>query len=120
MKAKISFMNICYYLQGNIRYFFYYSRFSRILIRKHIYQQIGMRINSMDSLCYSQGYCKLCGCTTTHLQMCNKACDKPCYPRMLNKRLWKQFIEKGSIEIDGMLWVMSNNKFVKREHIKKR
>ena len=45
----------------------------------------------MDKKCYNDGTCKLCGCITTALQMCNKPCDKPCYPVMMNKRLWNNF-----------------------------
>jgi hypothetical protein len=32
----------------------------------------------------------MCGCSTTALQMCNKACDKPCYPSMLSRKEWKE------------------------------
>lgn len=45
----------------------------------------------MDQQCYNQGSCTLCGCHTTALQCANKACDKPCYPMMMNKNLWNRF-----------------------------
>lgn len=56
----------------------------------------------MDSQCYKEGSCKLCGCKTTALQMASKPCDKPCYPALLKKKQWKEirnssysyFIEK--------------------------
>jgi len=89
MKAKINLKNIKAYLQGKIRYKLYYSRF-KFLISKHIREQIDARINSMDPQCYNQGQCKLCGCQTTALQMANKACDKPCYPRMINRFRWRK------------------------------
>ena len=82
--------NILNYIQGNIRYQLYYSKFA-FLIPKHIREQIDIRINSMDSQCYSEGQCKMCGCSTTALQMCDKACDKPCYPPILNKEAWEKF-----------------------------
>ena len=82
--------NILNYIQGNIRYQLYYSKFA-FLIPIHIREQIDARINSMDSQCYSEGQCKMCGCSTTALQMCDKACDKPCYPPMLNKEAWEKF-----------------------------
>ena len=90
MKHKITIKNVWYYLQGNLRYKLYYSRFKK-LIRKHILEQIEFRINSMDKFCYNNGSCKLCGCKTTALQMANKACDKPCYPKMLSKKDWNSW-----------------------------
>lgn len=83
MKIK----DIFYYAQGNIRYELFYSKF-KSLLPKHIEQQITYRINSMDVVCYVEGQCQMCGCKTTALQMCNKPCDKPCYPKMLSKKLW--------------------------------
>lgn len=94
MKAKINIKNIYYYVQGNIRYKLYYSKL-KCLIRKHILEQIQTRINSMDNQCYMEGQCKMCGCKTTHLQMCNKECDKPCYPAMLSKKDWNRFKDFG-------------------------
>ena len=76
------------YIQGNIRYELFYSRV-RWLIPKHIKEQIIYRINSMEIVCYDNGSCKMCGCKTTALQMANKACDKPCYPKMLTRTDWK-------------------------------
>lgn len=90
MKAKLSIKNIIAYLQGNIRYYLYYSRF-KFLIRKHIREQIDFRIKYMDKECYENGSCKLCGCATTALQMANKSCDKPCYPPIVNKSDWESF-----------------------------
>jgi hypothetical protein len=88
MKAKITFRNIKAYIQGNIRYGMYYSWFN-FLIPKHIKEQIDWRIEIMDKECFDNGSCKLCGCETTALQMANKACDKPCYPRMYSRSVWK-------------------------------
>ena len=86
-KAKPTLKNIIAYIQGNLRYKLFYSNFA-FLIRPHIREQIEVRIRSMDQECYNAGECKICGCQTTHLQMADKACDKPCYPRMLNKKTW--------------------------------
>lgn len=115
MKAKINFKNIKAYLQGKIRYKLYYSRF-KFLIPKHIREQIDVRINSMDPQCYNDGQCKLCGCSTTALQMANKACDKPCYPIMLSKKVWI-FLKSSTSNYadDGYnIWSLSNNKFIKK------
>ena len=86
-KAKPTLKNIIAYIQGNLRYKLFYSNFA-FLIRPHIREQIEVRINSMDTQCYEEGQCKMCGCQTTHLQMADKACDKPCYPSMLSKEQW--------------------------------
>ena len=88
-KAKPTLKNIIAYIQGNLRYKLYYSKFA-FLIRPHIKQQIDIRINSMDKQCYEEGQCKMCGCQTTALQMANKACDKPCYPSMMSKIDWNK------------------------------
>ena len=85
--SKLSIENIKAYLEGNFRYRLFYSNFA-FLIPRYIREQIQVRINSMDSECYEAGECKLCGCQTTALQMANKACDKPCYPKMLSKKEW--------------------------------
>lgn len=98
---KINFTNIMAYIQGNIRYKLYYSRF-RFLIRLHIREQIDLRIRFMDKECYENGSCKFCGCSTTALQMADKQCDKPCYPPIMNGKDWNMFI-KGFIYYQDQL-----------------
>lgn len=112
---KISFTNIMAYIQGNIRYKLYYSRF-RFLIRLHIREQIDLRIRFMDKECYENGSCKLCGCSTTALQMADKQCDKPCYPPMMNKEDWIGF-KKGSYCIYDRDYVWSYNPGIYNELI---
>ena len=101
---EVSIKNIYYYLQGWFRYYFYYSRF-KFLIRKHIREQITYRINSIDKECYNNGSCKMCGCQVTALQMANKQCDKPCYPKMLSKKEWN--IAKINFYYND--WLINNN-----------
>lgn len=79
--------NIYYFIQGNLRYKIFYSNFVNIL-PEHILEQIEYRLAVMDKDCYELGQCKLCGCSTTALQMANKSCDKPCYPIMKSKKEW--------------------------------
>lgn len=81
------------YLLGKFRYFLFDKKDLNFLIRRHIYEQILWRISVMDKECYDNGACKICGCQTTALQMANKACPKPCYPEMMNKKEWKKFKE---------------------------
>ena len=115
MKAKVNLKNVLYYMQGNLRYKLFYSKFA-FLIRKHIKEQIEMRIKSMDPICYGNGECKICGCQTTHLQMCDKACDKPCYPGMLSKKDW-EFLKNIGIYFErssNIIWSINKetNKFI--------
>lgn len=108
---KINLNNIVSYIVGNLRYKLYYSRL-KCLLRTHIVEQIDVRINSMDRQCYNQGQCKICGCKTTALQMANKACEKPCYPKMLDKVTWSS-MKSGCVFFEfGHLWKVIDNKFV--------
>jgi len=90
MKSLRKLKNVWYFIQGNIRYSLYYTSWNW-LIPLHIREQIEYRIKVMDKGCYGKGQCKMCGCTTTHLQMCNKPCPKPCYPAIMSKEPWKKF-----------------------------
>ncbi len=87
-ESKNKVRDVIAYLQGSFRYKVFYSNF-KFLIRRHIREQIEFRILVMDKDCYDNGSCKLCGCTTTALQMANKRCDKPCYPKMYSKVQWR-------------------------------
>lgn len=99
---------VFYYIQGNIRYKIYYSKYKTKLIRKHILEQIDYRIRVMNVDCYTDGVCHLCGCTTTALQMCDKSCIE-CYPHMLHKYDWK---DKTAVYIEGntRVWLWNFNK----------
>ena len=93
MKNNVTLKNIFYYFQGHLRYKLYYSRF-KFLVRKHIREQYEYRIGVMDRECYWNGYCKICGCKTTHLQFADKPCEGNCYPKMLNKKDWNEKLQK--------------------------
>lgn len=110
MMKQLTIKNIIAYLQGNIRYALYYSRF-KFLIRKHIREQIKIRIDSMDRECFNNGSCKLCGCKTTALQMANKACDKPCYPKMFSRKKWNK-VKEISREGHTFTEIANNNAYV--------
>lgn len=102
------------YITGTLRYKLWYSPF-KFLIRTHIQEQITARIASMDSECKEAGECKLCGCQTTALQMANKACDKPCYPKMLGRCAFNN-MKEGYLVYDGeMYWQFKDDKFKKRK-----
>lgn len=79
------------YLVGNWRFFLYYSLGS-FGIRKHILEQIVVRLNTIAfSPCYMQGSCVHCGCEVPQLTMCSDICHGNCYPIMLNKKEWKLY-----------------------------
>lgn len=92
------FNNIYFFLQGNLRYKLYYSKFA-FLIPKYIREQIKYRVANMNPKCYEDGACVMCGCKTIALQMANKACPKPCYPEMMNKSTWRIF-KSGQLTIN--------------------
>lgn len=87
--SKVTVSNTIAYIQGKLRYKLYYSYYN-FLIPTHIKEQIDYRIRVMDKECFNNGACKICGCETTALQMANKACPKPCYPKMLNRKNWNK------------------------------
>lgn len=109
---QLTLNNMIAYNIGNYRYKLFYSKNLKKLIRKHISEQIQVRINSMNKDCYDKGACIICGCSTTALQMANKACDGNCYPKMLNKVEWKKLKKKGSYYSCGRLWYLRGDKFI--------
>lgn len=112
MKAKINFKNALAYLQGKYRYKIFYSSRLKWLMRPHIREQIKSRIQSMDRECYVDGQCKMCGCETTALQMADKACDKPCYPKMMSKSEWQDMQKGGIFVTPNKCWMLIKGKFV--------
>lgn len=114
--------NYFYYIQGTLRYNIYYKYPKlKFLVPKYIWEQIEIRINSIDRKCYNNGYCKMCGCTVTALQFANKPCDKPCYPKMINKKQFKDllfsggnkvFIQENKEHKKIYSWIIRNNKFI--------
>lgn len=118
MKSKVTLRNVISYIQGNIRYKLFYSKHWRWLLCNHIEEQIEARIVSMNPQCYEQGSCVICGCTTTALQMANKACDKPCYPTMMSSLNW-QLMKEGfdyRDRVTGTTWGLLNEvSFIKKD-----
>ena len=110
LKSQNPFGDIKAYLLGNWRYWLWYTKYGKIFIRPHIREQIELRTTKwMDKDCFNNGTCKMCGCVTTALQMANKACDKPCYPTIMNKQDWKDF-KAGWMHIDNeVYWQMKEN-----------
>lgn len=97
---------------GNLRYKLYYSKYFKFLIRSHIFEQITYRVDTWaDQDCYWNGSCRLCGCDTPQLFMANKSCKNPCYPTMMNKTKWHEFIYMGWVYKDESgIWCMEDNK----------
>jgi hypothetical protein len=91
LTRKKPFKDVFYYFQGNFRMKLYYSKHFKFLIAPHIREQIHYRLVWADQTCINQGSCKLCGCETPQLQMCNKTCEGLCYPPMLSKTQWSSF-----------------------------
>lgn len=68
----------------------------------------------MDKVCYKQGSCTMCGCRTTALQMANKACDKPCYPKMVDSYKWLMLNRGFSYTDDRITWTLTSKKTFKK------
>ena len=107
MKKKIK--NIWYYIQGNVRKFLYYN--FKILLPRHIIEQIEFRLKLTDKACYNQGFCEICGCNIPGLQMANKSCPKPCYPKIMDRLTWRLFYYSGeTVTIKKDVWKLSRFK----------
>ena len=129
MKNKVK--DIWYYIQGHVRYFFYYWKTNYFyspkwirwifliplqkLLSLHIKEQIAVRINSMNQECYLSGSCIKCGCKTTHLQMANKNCEGLCYPQMQTKKNWNLLKNKKIVISNKRAWQVNNSKFKQYE-----
>lgn len=115
LKSKHKLKDIKAYVTGTYRNFVYSLRNHlkwemNILMRKHIQQQIYYRtIIWIDKECSKIGICKICGCTTPALQMANKSCDKPCYPEMMNKKQWNNFLDGKIFRDKKGLWKMNED-----------
>lgn len=107
--------NVADKIIGEYRYWLYYSKIGRWFIRKHILDQYEVRVNSIkDSICFSNGSCKHCGCRVTPLQFVGRSCEEPCYPRMVNKSQWKD------IKAYGFYNDLENNILWKYDYINRR
>lgn len=98
MKAKITFSNVCAFIQGHIREQLFFSKWFNWILPLHIFEQINYRLFVMNKVCYGNGECIQCGCATPALQMADKSCHGKCYPAMLNKTDW--FIYKREYKIE--------------------
>lgn len=86
---KITRTKIKSFIEGNLRKFLLSYSWTKKLVPLHIREQIEWRIRIMDQRCFLNGACLMCGCSTPGLQMANDACEKPCYPDMMDKMDWK-------------------------------
>lgn len=86
------------YIEGTLRKQLYYSKWFYTLLPLYIFEQISYRIFVMDKTCLLEGSCTMCGCSTPALQMANKACDKPCYPAMVDEVNWEVYKRVNSIQ----------------------
>lgn len=111
IKGQRKFSDVWQYVLGHLRYKLYYSKNFKFLIRSHIFEQIEHRLNWMDIDCYVAGECKICGCATPQLQMSNKSCEKPCYPTMMTRTKWHEFMFMGWVVKDEHgVWGLEDKK----------
>lgn len=109
LKGEYSWSDYIDFFRGNIRYWLYWN--AKYFLTDNIIEQFEMRVKVMDRDCYNNGECKVCGCRTLNLQMCNKACEGHCYPRMMSRKQWRQF-NSGNPFIDGdLVWYKLSDGF---------
>lgn len=101
-----------YFVQGYVRYGLV-KVFNLNILRSHISEQIVMRVMSADRKCLGDGRCKICGCHTPALFYADKACDKPCYPRMMGRKEWRRFLDEGMNED----WIIVRGRFKKIKEV---
>lgn len=97
------------YIVGWTRYYLYYSKelfgFSiSWLIPSHLKEQFEARLISMNLICFTEGSCIGCGCTTPALQMAFKSCENNCYPPFMDKETWKAFKDGEVIVRNEIKW----------------
>lgn len=107
---KIS--NIYYFLQGYGRYILV-KCFGFSILRCHIVEQIVSRVMSSRGDCVDSGRCILCGCHTPALFYANKACDGECYPKMMGRGEWEEFVKMGGNDD----WNYIDNKFYRVKEV---
>jgi hypothetical protein len=62
----------------------------------------------MNSQCFNEGCCIICGCDCTALQMANKACDGKEYPPILPYFKWRAYSKGKTTVVRGdYAWVYS-------------
>lgn len=101
----LTFKNIFYYFQGNIRYFLNRNKNIKILklfsselhIENHIEEQALYRQKKANKICVNQGFCKICHCKTPELFFADKPCEGNCYPAIMNKEEWSKFKKQNKI-----------------------
>lgn len=91
LKGKIPLIDGWYFIQGHFRESIYYSKVFGFLMRRHIREQIEFRFEHIDKECWNTGQCKICECSIPALTMCDKPCEKPCYPKMLSRKEWNLY-----------------------------
>ena len=103
--------NWWWFLQGYGRWLLV-KAFGYGILREHILEQVIARTRSADIECKRGGRCKICGCHTPMLFYADKACDKPCYPRMMGRREWMRFKI-----LDNDEWMYLDGRFYKRKMV---
>lgn len=83
-------IDIYHYFIGNLRYYFYTHNF-KLLIRRHILEQIRYREQIINIECKNNGACIHCGCNLPELMFANKACGGNCYLPMMGRRQWNRY-----------------------------
>lgn len=88
---SLTWEDVTSWLVGSARLYFY--RKDPTLLPDHIVQQFEWRQDQVPAECLN-GACKVCGCSTPGLFMANKSCDAECYPPMMSRKKWQEYVDK--------------------------
>lgn len=89
--------NIKSYFVGTGRYVFIGTWFE-FIIPKHIVEQYKWRFKRADKRCHKAGHCIACGCSMPEVLLADKACRVNCYPKMMDRKTWKDYKLKNNIK----------------------
>lgn len=106
------FQKVRDYILGNFVYHIYYSKYFTFLIPNYIFEQINMRILSMNSICFNTGSCVHCGCSTTALQMVKQKCGGECYPDFMGRAEWDKFLKTNKYTDGKLYWIIENGMII--------
>jgi hypothetical protein len=90
---QLTLSNIKGYIQGNLRKFL--EDYPGV-IGDHVYEQVQWRLGIMNEECLIKKECP-CECTCPQKQYEDRACEKNCYPDMMEEEDWELFKEKNEI-----------------------
>jgi hypothetical protein len=96
MNKKITFKNILYFIEGNIKMLGDIFH----LIPHHEKEQVLWRMEICKDDCMKDGYCKYCGCDVPGKLYVNDSCNGgERFPDLMTKSEWEQYKQDNNITV---------------------